>query len=466
MITIDTKFAEKLVAESGENIYLCYQCHRCISGCPLVEYFDLTPPQIMRTLQLGQEDLVLNSKTIWLCASCLTCTTRCPQGLDVVRVMDKLKMIALDRGITPRVPEVALFNRVFLRDVNLFGRMYELGLIAEMNLRTRRPFKDLPMGWEMLRKGKLKLFPSYTRYPKKVKLFEARPNRIAYYPGCSLHSSASEYNASIKALSRRLAVELIEPPGWICCGSSPAHATSDFVAALLPIKNLALVEKSGLRDVVTPCAGCFSRFKAATYALERDAELREQIAGEVDYQGQVEIYDIVDFLTEYVGLAKIESAVTNPLAGLKVAPYYGCVLTRPPKVTGVQDPEYPVNMDQLLEALGADTLDWSYRTECCGGNLGLTRTELALALSRKILENAHQVGAEVIAVACPLCQVNLDARQEQMHLDYHLPVVYITQLVGIALGALGEELGLQKLHVNPVPLLEKKGLIAGRTLPK
>jgi len=344
--------------------------------------------------------------------------------------------------------------------------MYELGLMAEMNLRTRRPFKDLAMGWEMFRKGKLKLFPSYARYPKKVKSLEAQPNRIAYYPGCSLHSSASEYNASIKAVCKRLGVELMEPPGWICCGSSPAHATSDFVAALLPIKNLALVEKSGLRDVVTPCAGCFSRFKAASYALERDAELKGQIAAEVDYQGQVETYNIIDFLTEYVGLAKIESAVTNPLAGLKVAPYYGCVLTRPPKVTGAQDPEYPVNMDQLLEALGADSLDWSYRTECCGANLALTRTELALALSRKILTNAHQVGAEVIAVACPLCQVNLGGRQEQMGLDYHLPIVYVTQLVGIALGAPAEELELQKLHVNPVPLLDKKGLMVGRTIPK
>jgi len=379
--------------------------------------------------------------------------------------MDKLKMIAIDKAIAPKVPEVALFNRVFLRDVNLFGRMYELGLMAEMNLRTRRPFKDLRMGWEMLRKGKLKLFPSYARYPRKVKSFEAQPNRIAYYPGCSLHSSASEYDASIRAICRRLDMELMEPPGWICCGSSPAHATSDFLAALLPVKNLALVEKSGLRDVVTPCAGCFSRFKAASYALERDPELRGQIASEVDYQGRVKIHSIVDFLTEYVGFAKIGSAVTNPLVGLKVAPYYGCVLTRPPMVTGAQDPEYPLNMDQLLAALGADSLDWSYRTDCCGANLALTQTELALELSQKILTNAHQVGAEVIAVACPLCQVNLDGRQEQMGLDYQLPIVYITQLVGIALGAPAEDLELQKLHVSPVPLLEERGLLAGSTLP-
>jgi heterodisulfide reductase subunit B len=420
---------------------------------------DLKPAQVVHNIRLGREDEVLNCKSIWLCQACETCTARCPQGLDLARIMDGLKMIAQRRGVQPKVPEIALFNEVFLRNINLLGRMYELGLIGELNLRTRQPFKDFAMGLEMLRKRKLKILPSYVRYPKRVKPLAPKPGQMAYYPGCSLHSSASEFDTSIRAVFKRLGIKLIEPKGWICCGSTPAHATSHTLATVLAIKNLALIEKSGHRRVMVPCAACFSRFKTAIHDVEEDPELKEQVAKEVDYDGSVEVNHFVETFIKDIGLEVVADAVAFPLTGLKTVCYYGCLLTRPPKVTGAENPEYPTTMDQLVKALGAETLDWSYKTECCGTNLSLTQTDIALDLSRKILQNALEVGAEAVVVACPLCHANLDMRQEQLALDSPLPIFYISQLIGLAFGLNHKELALGKHHVSPMGLLAKKSLL-------
>lgn len=452
---VRTGLAEVIREERGENVFLCYQCVRCASGCPLAGYFDLTPNQVMRALQFGEDDLALNSRTIWLCAGCETCTTRCPQGLDVAGIMDRLKMAAEERGIPPKVREAALFNKVFLRDVNILGRAYELGLMAEMNLRTGQPFRDLPMGLEMIRKGRLRLLPEYVRSPRQVQPVEPAPNRIAYFPGCSLHSTAVELDRSARGVCKALGLDLVEPPGWTCCGSTVAHKVDPLLAATLPLRNLALIERSGLDEVALPCAACFSRFKAAVHEVEHYADVKAHVATALgyDYEGRVRIRSLLDLLVNRVGLNTIAERVKTPLNGLKVVCYYGCLLTRPPEVTGAEDPEYPMDMDRLMEALGAESLDWSYKTSCCGATLSVTNTEIALDLSRRILENARAVGADAVVVACPLCHTNLDARQHQMRLEAPIPVLFFTQLMALAFGLGPRATALDKNMVDPWPVL-------------
>lgn len=456
---VDTKdtLAQTIAHELGENVYLCYQCVKCTSGCPLANEFDLAPNQVMRALQLGEDDRVLNSKTIWLCASCQTCVTRCPHTIDLPRINDQLAMEAKKRGIKPKVPEIAIFREVFLRYVRWLGRAYEPGLIAEMNLRTRQPFKDMDMGLQMVLKRKIKLLPSFVRPPKRAKPAPQRENSIAYYPGCSLHSLSSELDHSAKAVLKELGVELHEPDGWMCCGSSPAHSTDHLLATTLPMQTLALVEQSGLKQVLAPCAACYARLKSAQYDVAKDPELKKQVDAKLGYtyQDRVQVKSLLDVLEERVGLEQIAKRVKKPLRDLKVVSYYGCLLTRPPKVTHADHPENPMQMDRVVEKLGATPLDWSFKTDCCGGSLSLTRTDIVLNLTRRILDNARAVGADIVVTVCPLCHVNLDARQAALKLDQPMPILFITQLMGLAFGLEPHALALEKNMVDTRPLVQE-----------
>jgi len=179
---------------------------------------------------------------------------------------------------------------------------------------------------------------------------------------------------------------------------------------------------------------------------------------------EIEVEHLLTTITERVGYESIAQAVARPLTGLKVVCYYGCVITRPPKITGAENYEYPMSMDRLVETLGAESLDWSYKTECCGASLVFTQLPIALGMSRKILRNAEDVGAEAIVVACPLCHANLDMRQQQINEqfgeDFHMPILYFTQLMGLAFGIEPRKLGIDKHLVNASPLLQAMGLIA------
>ncbi|MBI2848951.1 MAG: 4Fe-4S dicluster domain-containing protein [Chloroflexi bacterium] len=451
--------------EWAKKISLCYQCIKCAAGCPLSEEMDLTPNQVMRALQWGKIDMVLNSRTIWICASCETCTTRCPQGIDIAGVMDNLKVLAQQEGIKPAIPAVPIFCQASMHTLKLFGRMYELGLTLETNIRSGQPLKDARLGRRLFQAGKLKLLPQRARYPRKIKArSEIASDTVAYYPGCSLHSSAAEFDLSTRRVSEKLGLRLDEPEGWVCCGTTVARWTSPTQAVSMPMKNLALIEQLGYRKVTVPCAECFSRLRAAGHETKVDDRQRAEIAREIgyNYQGTVEVQHLVDTFLD-MGIENIKGQVTRPLSGLKVACYYGCLLTRPPEVTQAEHPEYPMNMDYLMRALGATTLDWSYKTECCGASLTVTSTETALKLMQRILQNAKEVGAEALVVACPLCQLNLDSRQEditrEMGLRYDLPVFYFTQLMGLALGLEEKDLALRKLLVDPLPLLRNKSLL-------
>ncbi len=449
--------------ECRENVFLCYQCGKCSSGCPLAEHFDLTPGQIIRALQLGQIEKVLSSRTIWLCAMCETCATRCPQEIGITRIMDYLKITAQREGIRPAVPSVPLFYQAAIRGIRWFGRMYEAGLMGEFYLRQfagrrldvgRLARKDLPVALKMLREGKLPLLPHPARPKTEKRRREKRPT-IAYYPGCSLKGTALEYDLSAKAVLKKLAVDFEEPKDWGCCGSTPAHSSDHFFSTFTPLKNVSMIGSRGMNRLTTPCPSCLMRTRVSLAEVRADGELQKRVAGEIpnffldDFQAE----HLLDTIGKEIGLAELKKRVKRPLASLPVVCYYGCIITRPPEVTGVIDYEYPVLMDRLVSALGATPLDWSYKTRCCGATHGITNPDLALSLTAKILKNAQALGARAIVVACPLCQINLDARQGQINeaLDenFQIPIVYFTQLIGVALGLPEGELGLTKHFIDP-----------------
>jgi len=280
----------------------------------------------------------------------------------------------------------------------------------------------------------------------------------AYYPGCSLHASAAEYDVSTRLVHQRLGIELREVPDWTCCGASSAHRASRLLGYALPAHNLRLAEEMGL-PLATPCPACFSRLKFASHDLhdpKRRAAVSEALGGE--FRNTVEVLPILATLSP----EEVAGAVQKPLRGLKVACYYGCVFVRPGKVTNFDDEENPQSMDRLLQAAGAETIDWAFKTECCGASLSVPRPEVVHRLAGRILAAAKRHGADCVAVACPLCQANLDQRQgaisAQLGERVDMPVIYYTQLLGIALGYSPREMMMERLFVDPVPLLRAKAL--------
>ena len=282
------------------------------------------------------------------------------------------------------------------------------------------------------------------------------PTKYAYYPGCSLHSTGSEYDVSFRAVCNKAGIDIEEIKGWVCCGTSPAHCSSKLLSLALPYENLCLAEKMGVADVVAPCAACFARLRTAMYEAKEDPEVAKQISEALERQlpESMNVLSPLQIFSDFEGLADF---VTKELSGLNVVCYYGCLLTRPSKVMQFDECEYPMAMDELLHSMGITTLDWSYKTECCGGALAMTRTDVVLKLTHDILEEAKAVGANAIAVACPLCHVNLDTRQEEVEQEYGvkygLPIFYFTQLMALAMGVPAGELGLKKHFVGTDELL-------------
>jgi len=289
--------------------------------------------------------------------------------------------------------------------------------------------------------------------------------KLAYYPGCSLHSSSIEYDISTKKVCESLGIELVEVKDWICCGSSPAHQCDDLMSVALPAKNLALARATeNLKEVCAPCASCYSRLKVAQQRLA-DEDLRRDVETVIDskYPEDMDVLHMLDVITERFRVEAVKEKVVRKLDGLKVACYYGCLITRPPKVTGNVQFENPMQMESIIDALGGECLDWNMKTFCCGAAFALTKTEVVLELTRKILADAESVGADVISVGCPLCHANLDGRQAQINskfgTSFHIPIFYFTQLMGLALGIDAKELGVFK-HITDVGiLLEERALI-------
>lgn len=281
---------------------------------------------------------------------------------------------------------------------------------------------------------------------------------VSYYPGCSLHGMAAEYDESIRSVCRALDVSLAELPDWNCCGASSAHFLDEELAVRLSARNMMIAEREG-RELLIPCAACFQRLKHA------DKQLRKEPGRWTDgpYEGRATIWHVNDFFHRPELLKTVKQRVARPLAGLAGVAYYGCLSQRPPKVTDSRSPENPTSMDDLMRALGMEARPWSYKTDCCGGSLALARTDLVRKLSGDLFEAAQEAGAECLVTDCPLCQSNLDTREAEIEAErgkrFNLPVFYVTELMGLALGDARAAAWWKRHLVDPRPLLAGKGIL-------
>jgi heterodisulfide reductase subunit B len=281
-----------------------------------------------------------------------------------------------------------------------------------------------------------------------------------FYPGCSLDSTARDFRESMESVCAALGVGLVELPDWVCCGATSAHATNEKLALALAVENLARAVEPG-HDVVVACAACYNRLQVANLTVRKEAGVRgemKEFTGH-SYDGSINVRHILDVLVRDVGLETIRHSVRHELSGLKVACYYGCLLGRPREVSIFENLEHPRLMDDCMEAIGAEPVEWPHRTECCGAAYSLTNVGMTMRLTGEILSMAKQAGAECVAVACPLCQSNLDLRQKDIELQrnetFRLPVFYFTQLMGLSFGLPVRALGLQRLIVNPEDVLRR-----------
>ena len=281
-----------------------------------------------------------------------------------------------------------------------------------------------------------------------------------YYPGCSAMATAVGLGLSVEAIAKPLDMELIELESWTCCGSTPYGSLDELESICVAARNLALAEKTGL-DLVTPCSSCFITLYQADIKLKDHPQLMAQInealaVVNLEYHGNVQIRHLTEVLVNDITPEVITTKVKRPLHGLKVAPYYGCQLVRPDY--GFDDPESPQSLDRLVECLGAEAVPFPLKNRCCGGSLIIPEEDLALGLIRKLLYNALENGAQCIVTPCPLCQTNLDAYQSRVNskfkTHYNLPVLFITQLIGLALGVDPKSLGLNTNIVSPSDMLD------------
>ena len=283
---------------------------------------------------------------------------------------------------------------------------------------------------------------------------------LAYYPGCSLHKSSGEFDVSTRKMLGVLGVEYKEVPDWTCCGSTPAHMMDHLLAQALAARNLRQAAEVG-DELLAPCPSCYQREKNAQIEIHTDDAFRAEVNEVLDkpYDGKVMVYNLPEYLVNFVGEEKIASLVKTDLSQLKVVPYYGCLLGRPSDLLGECDNEQPMKMDLLLQAAGADVKWWNYKTECCGASVGMPKAEIQRRLSGKIIEQALAAGAEAIVVCCPLCHVNLDLKQAQINsflgTDYKMPILYLSQVLGIALGLSAADVQLNKNVVDPEPLVKR-----------
>ena len=282
----------------------------------------------------------------------------------------------------------------------------------------------------------------------------------SYYPGCSAEATAAGLGLSVEVIAKPLDMELIELEGWTCCGSTPYGSLDELESIVIAARNLALAEKTGL-DLVTPCSSCYVTLNKARIQLEDHPHLMAQVnealsVSNLGYHGNLRIRHLVDVLVDDITPEVIASKVKRPLNGLKVAPYYGCQLVRPH--FGTDDTEFPHSLDRLGTCLGAEAVPYPLKARCCGGALIIPEKDLALGLIRKLLGNALENGAQCITTPCPLCQTNLDAYQSQVNskfkTSYKLPVLFITQLIGLALGIAPASLGLSTNIVSPGEVLD------------
>jgi len=279
--------------------------------------------------------------------------------------------------------------------------------------------------------------------------------KLGYYPGCSLLGTAKEYDESLRAISKKIGIELSEIPDWNCCGASAAHTLNHTLSLALPARVLCLAEKANIEEILVPCAACYNRLITARHELLSDEKLRKRVSEiiEMDFSGNAKIINIIELLAK-ISSNEFKELVSNPFE-FTVACYYGCLLVRPPKIMKFDHAEDPQLMDTVMKRIGANTIDWAFKVECCGAGFSVSRTDIVAKLSGKIIQDAVNRKAVAIIVACPMCHSNLDMRRDKVeklyNRKYSIPVIYITQAVGLALGLSYRELGLHR-HIVPVKL--------------
>ena len=278
--------------------------------------------------------------------------------------------------------------------------------------------------------------------------------KLGYYPGCALHGSSNDYEQSLRACLGALGVALDEIEDWICCGATSAHSLNHELAIALPARNLGLAHRQGQAELFAPCPMCSMQLLRARQAITADAELRAHMGAivEADLSSTPAILNLIQVF-ERIGTDRIKAAVKQPLTGLKPACYYGCLLVRPPAVVEFDDAEQPHSMEAIVALTGAKPVEWNSKTECCGAGMTMAAPETVLELSNRILADAARHGANCIVTACPMCHVNLDMKQAEIeqfaNARYGLPVYYLSDLVGMALGLEARDVGADR-HFVPI----------------
>jgi len=276
--------------------------------------------------------------------------------------------------------------------------------------------------------------------------------KVGYFPGCSLQGSSRDFAESLRAVAKALSIELCEVPEWNCCGASSGHMIEHLVSVALPVNVLLKAQKAGLDQVMAPCASCYNRLATASHEIAHSPRLKAQVEKVLQTKiGKLpRVLNVIELLAQVAD--RIAPKVTKKFEQT-VACYYGCLLVRPAKITGFDRTEDPVEMDQLVAAVGGKTIDWNFKTECCGASFSVSRTPVVGRLGAKIMRDAVVRKAEAIVVACPMCHSNLDLRRGEVnrHLDKatDIPILFITQVIGLALGIPGKKLGLGR-HFVPV----------------
>ncbi len=290
--------------------------------------------------------------------------------------------------------------------------------------------------------------------------------KYGYYPGCSMEKNARAYHTSTMAVTKPLGIELIEVDDWNCCGATEYIAIEKIPAYALISRNLALAaDQNTSENLVAPCSACYLNLKKADHYLQENKEIKEKIdlsleAGGLSYEpGSINVQHLLETIAIDIGYDAIKEQVKKPLYNLRVAPYYGCLVPRPASMESFDDPEHPVSMDRILEVLGATVVDFPLKAQCCGGHMTQISENTALELIRRLLKNALDNGADLIATLCPMCQLNLDAYQDAVNAhfgtNFKIPIVYFTQLMGLAFDIPANELGFGKEIISAKPALEK-----------
>lgn len=283
---------------------------------------------------------------------------------------------------------------------------------------------------------------------------------IGFYPGCSLKGTSREYNESVLALARAFDIEIKEISDWNCCGATSAHNINKDLSLALPARILALAEQQNFQEIVIPCASCYNRLCVTQYELQQNNEKKENIEKIIgfSFNGNVKILNVLQFINKYIK-DRITDKVIDPFH-FDVACYYGCLLVRPHDILNFDRVEDPVSMDEIMSLLGAKPIDWAFKTECCGASLSISKTDIVAKLSGNIVKDAYDRGAKAIIVACPMCHSNLDMRRPQINKylkeDISIPVIYITQAIGLTVGLDINSLGLQRHFVKTTNLLNER----------